>query len=145
MSAKQDKKVKVTGTPHTGEKILAVPLINVTSNDDDSGPPKVTLKVWIDPALGDERSNLTEIKMEMLEDLHRQSAWYVHTRYLLDKLMFTKQGITGQKKDCFKRIHIFESLLGPKMKSTFTSLLASTKRKLKCIKYIAVLPSIYIK
>jgi hypothetical protein len=82
----------------------------------------VTLKVRIDLALGDERSNLTEIKMDRLEDLHGQSARYVHTRYLLDKLMFTKQGITGES-DCFKRLHIFESLLGPKMNSTFASLL----------------------
>jgi hypothetical protein len=73
--------------------------------------------------LADERSNLTEIKMDMLEDLHGQLAQYVHTRYLLDKLVFTKQGITGEK-DCFKHLRIFESLLGPKMKSTFASLLS---------------------
>jgi hypothetical protein len=46
----------------------------------------------------------------------------VHTRYLLDKLVFTKQGITGEK-DCFKCLWIFESLLGPTTKSTFASLL----------------------
>jgi hypothetical protein len=37
--------------------------------------------------------------------------------------MFTKQqGITGEK-DCFKRLRIFESLLGPMTKSVFASLL----------------------
>jgi hypothetical protein len=100
----------------------SVPFVDVASEDDDSGPPKVSLKVRIDPASGDERSNLTEIKMEMLESLHGQSARYVHTRYLLDKLVFPKQGITGPK-DCFKRLRIFESLLGPKVKSTFASML----------------------
>jgi hypothetical protein len=77
-----------------------VPFVDVTSEDDDSGPPKVSLKISIGLALGNDRSNLTKIKMEMLEDLHgggHQSAWYVHTtNYLLDKLMFTKQGITSQ-------------------------------------------------
>ena len=94
-----NKEVKVTGTCCAGEKFpdlhLVVPFVDVASEDDDSRPPKVTLKVRIDPALGDERSNLTKIKMEILEDLHRQSARYVHTRYLLDKLVFTKQGIMG--------------------------------------------------
>jgi hypothetical protein len=36
--------------------------------------------------------------------------------------MFTKQGIAG-KKGCFKHLCMFESLLGPMMKSTFASLL----------------------
>jgi hypothetical protein len=94
------------------------------SKDDDSGSPKVSFKVRIDPALGDECSNLTEIKMEMLENLHRASTRYVHTSYLLDKLIFLKQGIMDQK-DCFKCLCIFESLLlGPKKtKSTFASTL----------------------
>jgi hypothetical protein len=125
MSVNED--IKVVGTRHASEKFpdlhLSVPFVDVSSDDDDSGPPKVSLKVRIDPALGDERSNLTEIKMEMLESLHGESARYVHTRYLLDKLVFTKQGITGGPKDCFKHLRIFESLLGPKTKSTFTSML----------------------
>jgi hypothetical protein len=104
MSVNED--LKVVGTRRTGEKFPdlhpSVPFIDVSSDDDDSGPFKVSLKVRIDPALGDECSNLTEIKMEMLESLHWESARYVHTRYLLDKLMFPKQGITGPK-DCFKR------------------------------------------
>jgi hypothetical protein len=87
-----NKEVKVTGTHCAGEKFLdlhpLVPFVDVTSEGDDSGPPKVSLKVRIHPTLGDDCSNLTEIKMEMLEDLHRQSTWYVHTRYLLDKLVF---------------------------------------------------------
>jgi hypothetical protein len=123
MSANED--IKVVGTRRAGEKFPdlhpSVPFVDVSSDDDDSGPPKVTLKVRIDPALGDERSNLTEIKMEMLESLHVQSARYVHTRYLLDKLVFTKQGIMGPK-DCFKRLRILESLLGRKTKSTFASM-----------------------
>jgi hypothetical protein len=109
--------VKVTGTRCAGKKFLdldpVVPFVEAVASDDDSGPPKVTLKVRIDPAGRDECSNLSEIKMEMLEDLHGQSARYVHTRYLLDKLVFHKQGILGDK-DCFKCLRIFESLLGPR-------------------------------
>jgi hypothetical protein len=118
--------VQVAGTRRAGEKFPDLhPVVPFVENvpDDDDTRPQVTLKVWIDPALGDERSNLTEIKMDMLKDLHGQSARYVHTRYLFDKLVFTKQGITGET-DCFKRLHIFESLLGPKTKSTFASLLS---------------------
>ena len=125
MSTMQDE-VKVTGTRRAGEKFPdldpVVPFVEAVAADDDSGVPKVALKVRIDPSKGDERSNLTEIKMDMLEDLHGQSALYVHTRYLLEKLVFPKQGITGDK-DCFKRLRIFESLLGPKTKSAFASLL----------------------
>jgi hypothetical protein len=96
-----EQEVKVTGTRRAGKKFPdlhpSVPFVDVTSKDDDSGPPKVSLKVRIDPASGDECSNLTKIKMEMLESLHGQSARYVHTRYLLDKLVFPKQGITVQR------------------------------------------------
>jgi hypothetical protein len=50
--------------------------------------------------------------------------------YLLDKLMFTKQGITGEK-DFFKHLWIIESLLGPKTTSVFTSLLGREKSSSK--------------
>jgi hypothetical protein len=60
--------------------------------------------------------------MDMLENLHKQSAQYMHTRYLLDRIMFTKLGFL-EEKDCFKCLHIFDSLLHAKMKSTFASLL----------------------
>jgi hypothetical protein len=36
---------------------------------------QVTLKVRIDPSLGDELSNLTKIKMNMLKDLHGTSVF----------------------------------------------------------------------
>jgi hypothetical protein len=98
--------VQVTGICHAGEKFPdlhpVVPFIQIVPDDDENGPNKqVTLKVRIDPFLGDDWSNLTEIKMDMVEDLHDSNSAYVHTRYLLDKLVFTKQGITGEK-DCFK-------------------------------------------
>jgi hypothetical protein len=79
---KKDDKVKVTRTHCTGEKFqdlhLAVPFVDVMSDDNDFRPPKVTLKVVvrINPALRDECSNLTRIKIEVLEDLQRQSKWY---------------------------------------------------------------------
>jgi hypothetical protein len=60
-------KVKVIGTRHAGEKILdlhlVVPFFEVGPMDDDSGSPKVTLKVTttrINPAMGDEQYNLTK-------------------------------------------------------------------------------------
>ena len=122
--------VKMTGTCHSGEKFPdlnpVVPFVDVVASDNDSGVPnKVALKVRIDPAKWDERSDLTKIKIDMLEDLHGQSAQYVHTCYLLEQiLVFPKQGIMLGDKDCFKHLlHIFESLLGLKMKSTFASLL----------------------
>jgi hypothetical protein len=102
----QDREVKkVTGTRHTnaGEKFpdlhLVVPIVDVLSDDDGSRTTKITLKVRIDPALGEEEhSNLIKIKMGMLEDLQGQSAWYLHTCYLLNKLMLlTKQGIMDEK------------------------------------------------
>jgi hypothetical protein len=65
---------------------------------------QVTLKVRIDLSLGNEQSNVTKINMDMLKDLHGNSAQYLHSiHYLLDKLMFTKQGITGEK-DFFKHL-----------------------------------------
>ncbi len=118
--------VKVVGTRRPGEKFPdldpVVPFVEIPPASDEAGVSKVSLRVRIDPAKGDERSNLSEIKMDMLESLHGKSAQFVHTRYLLDSLVFPKQGITGDK-DCFKRLRIFESLLGPKTKSTFAGLL----------------------
>jgi hypothetical protein len=107
-----------------------VPFVEVILEDDDSRP-QVTLKVCIDQALGDKCSNLTKIKMDMLEGLHGWASsdlLYLHTCYLLNKLVFTKQGITGEK-DCFKHLCIFESLLGSKMMSMFASLLGRAVEK----------------
>jgi hypothetical protein len=56
---KNVSEVQVTGTHRAGEKFPdlhpVVPFVEVTPADDDSGPTKVTLKVHIEPALGDER------------------------------------------------------------------------------------------
>lgn len=117
MSATQDDEGSVTRTRCAGEKLsglhLVVHFVDISLVDNDSGSSKATLKVRFDPlALGGERSNLIKIKMLMLEELYGQFAKYVHTGYLLDKLMFTRQGITDEK-DCFKHLCIFESLLGP--------------------------------
>jgi hypothetical protein len=124
--------VQVTGTRRAGEKfpefILWYLLSKSSQTSNDNARPQVTLKVRIDPAWGDEHSNLTKIKMDMLEDLRGQAAQYLHTLCLLDKLVFTKQGITGET-DCLKCLRIFESLLGPKTKSTFASLLGRAVEK----------------
>jgi hypothetical protein len=106
---KNISEVQVTGTHRAGKKFpdlhLVVPFVEVTPVDDNFGPPKVTLKVSrIDLTLGGECFNLTKIKVDMLKDLHGQLAQYVHTHYLPEKLVFSKQGITT--------------------KSTFASLLA---------------------
>lgn len=70
MSANKD--IKVVGTRRAGEKFSdlhpTLSFVDVSSEDDDSKPPMVSSKVRIDPALGDDHSNLTENKMEMLED-----------------------------------------------------------------------------
>jgi hypothetical protein len=74
MSDKKKDKVKVIRTHHAIERSLdlhpAVPFVGVSFDDsNDSRPHKVTHKVRIRPALlGDEHSNLTEFKMEILED-----------------------------------------------------------------------------
>jgi hypothetical protein len=124
---KGHEELKVIGTRRPGEKHHdldpVVPFVEEPLASDEAGVAKVSLRVRIDPTKGDERSNLTEMKMDVLENLHGKLAQYVHTRYLLDTLVYPKQGITGDK-DCFMRLRLFESLLGPKTKSTFANLLS---------------------
>ena len=99
-SDKNQEDLKVLGTRRPGEKHPdldpAVPFVEVPPASDEAGPAQVALRVRIDPTKGDERSNLTEMKLDMLESLHGNSAQYVHIHYLLDTLVYPKQGITGK-------------------------------------------------
>jgi hypothetical protein len=70
---------KVTGTHWCSSEKFPdlhpmVPFVDVMLDDDDSRPPKITLKVRIDPSLGDEHSNLMKEGGEA-----RRLAWTVFT------------------------------------------------------------------